>query len=128
MPDDTLSRAQCESIFGQVADAARAQGVRDIEVILAGEDQALTRFANNAIHQNVAERSVHLSVRPVIDGRTARASTNRLDRQGIREAVEASIAITRLTEPDPDLLPLATAGEPGAVRRFYQVTANATPQ
>jgi PmbA protein len=128
MPDDVLSRAECETIFGQVADAARLQGVPDIEVILAGEDQALTRFANNAIHQNVAERSVYLSVRPVIEGRTARASTNRLDLQGIREVVETSITITRLTEPDPELLPLATAGESGAVRRFYQVTANATPQ
>jgi len=127
MPDDVLSRAQCESIFGQVADASRARGVGDVEVIIAGEDQALTRFANNAIHQNVAERSVYLSVRPVIDGRTARASTNRLDHQGIREVVEASIAITRLTEPDPELLPLASASEAGAVRRFYQVTANATP-
>ncbi|HEV3333631.1 MAG TPA: TldD/PmbA family protein [Bryobacteraceae bacterium] len=128
MPDDVLSRAACESIFGQVADAARARGVPDIEVIFGGEDQALTRFANNTIHQNVAEREVNLSVRPVIDGRTARASTNRLDQQGIREVVEASIAITRLTEPDPELLPLAHAAESGAVRRFYQVTANATPQ
>jgi PmbA protein len=128
MQDDVLSRAACESIFGQVVDAARARGVPDIEVILGGEDQALTRFANNAIHQNVAEREVHLSVRPVIDGRTARASTNRLDQQGIREVVEASIAITRLTEPDPELLLLANAAESSAVRRFYQVTANATPQ
>jgi len=128
MPDDVLSRAQCESIFGQVADGARAHGVSDVEVILAGEDHALTRFANNAIHQNVAERNVYLSVRPVIDGRTARASTNRLDHQGIREVVDASIAITRLTEPDPELLPLAAVGEAGPVRRFYQVTANATPQ
>ena len=74
MPDEPLEKADCEAIFGQVADAARAQGVPDIEAIIAGDGQALTRFANNTIHQNVAEQSVHLSVRPVIDGRTARAS------------------------------------------------------
>ncbi len=37
---------------------------------------ALTRFANNAIHQNVAERLVDVSVRPQIGLRTARATTD----------------------------------------------------
>ena len=128
MPDETLSRAHCEEVFGQVAEAARAQGVPDIEVILGGEDQALTRFANNTIHQNVAERAVQLSVRPVLNGRTARASTNRVDRQGIRDVVDAAIAITRLTEPDPELLPMAAPAEAGDVRRYYEATAHATPR
>jgi PmbA protein len=128
MPDEPLEKADCEAIFGQVADAARAQGVPDIEAIIAGDGQALTRFANNTIHQNVAERSVHLSVRPVIDGRTARASTNRLDRQGIRDVVEAAIAITRLTERDAELLPLAGVAVYPEVRRSYEATARATPQ
>ena len=56
--------------------AARVQGVTELEVILSGEDASLTRFANNAIHQNVAERNTHISIRPVLDGRTARASTS----------------------------------------------------
>ena len=68
---------------------------------------ALTRFANNAIHQNVAERSSQLSVRVQIDGRTARATTNRLDDASIRQVVEEAVALTRLQEPDPALLPLA---------------------
>ena len=31
-----------------------------VEAMFAGETQALTRFANNAIHQNVAEQTAHL--------------------------------------------------------------------
>jgi PmbA protein len=116
-----------EEIFGQVVDAARALGVGDVEAIVASANDALTRFANNAIHQNVAERTMHLSVRPVIDGRTARASTNRLDRQGIRDVVEQAIAITRLTEPDPDLLPLADAAPYRPVERWHEATASVTP-
>src|SRR5262245_13084055 len=96
MPDST--------IFEQVLAAARPHGVTEIEVILSTENQALTRFANNVIHQNVAEQTTHLSVRPIIDGRTARASTNCLDRYGIRNVVAEAVAITRVTEPDPDLL------------------------
>jgi PmbA protein len=140
MPDSVLAQdlgaRRCETIFGQVADCARSYGVRDIEVIVAGGEDALTRFANNTIHQNVAERTVHLSVRPVIDGRTARASTNRLDDEGIRQVVEAAIGITRLTDPDPDLLALADptefAPEYGDAQpqtdRFFEATARAMPQ
>jgi predicted Zn-dependent protease len=111
-----------------VADAARALGVRDVEAIISGGDHALTRFANNAIHQNVFERAVYLSVRPVIDGRTARATTNRLDGPGIRAAVEEAVAIARLTAPDPDLPPLAEPAECEPVERWFEATAKVTPE
>jgi predicted Zn-dependent protease len=114
-------------IFGRMVDAARARSVREIEAIIATENQALTRFANNAIHQNVAERSRHLSVRAVIDGRTARASTNRVDPDSIDRVVEQAIAITRSVEPDPELLPLAEPAPCPPVQRFFEATANATP-
>ncbi len=121
-------RDKVHRIFERVADAARAQGVGDIEVILSSENQSLTRFANNAIHQSVAERTTHLSVRPVIGKRTARASTNRLDEGAIREVVEQAIAITRLTEPDPNLPPLAEPAEYRDVERRFEATARATPE
>ena len=76
MQDELLGRSRCEAVFSEVVDCARAHGVREVEAIIAGGENALTRFANNAIHQNVAERAVHLSVRPVIDGRTAVSYTH----------------------------------------------------
>ena len=117
-----------EEIFGQVVDAARGLGVSEIEAIIASDAEALTRFANNAIHQNVAERTVHLSVRPVIDGRTARASTNRLDRDAIRAVVEESVAMARLMEPDPELLPLADPAPVASAARHFEATAQASPE
>ena len=121
-------RDNAEAIFAQVVAAAQARGGSEIEAIVAGSDEALTRFANNSIHQNVAERTTHLSVRPVIDGRTARASTNRLSRDAIREVVAEAIAITKLTEPDPDLPPLASPAEYQGVERWFESTARATPE
>jgi len=119
-------------IWRRVLKAARSSGVDDVEAIVSGSSEALTRFANNTIHQNVAERTASLSVRPVIDGRTACASTNRLDDGGIRDVVEQAIAITRLTAPDPDLLPLAdhVSDDPASARhsRFFEETAHATPE
>ena len=128
MEREELGRERCEAIFSEAADCAQARGVTQIEAIIAGGEHVLTRFSNNEIHQNVAERSVHLSVRPVIDGRTARASTNRLDSTGIREVVEAAIATTRLTEPDSELLPLAEPAPYREAQRFYAATARATPE
>jgi PmbA protein len=120
-------RSEFARLFEIALDAARAQGVRELEVILTGEDASLTRFANNAIHQNVAERNTHISVRPVIDGRTARASTNRRDEAAIRAVVDEAIAITRLTEPDPELPPLAAPEPLDQVDRHFQATAQASP-
>src|SRR6185437_9364572 len=127
MPDSLLDQAACQRIFDQVTTAARSFGVSEVEAIFTAETQALTRFANNAISQNVAERGVHLSVRPIVDGRTARAFTNRLDPESIRNCVEQAIAITRLTEPDPKLLPLAEPEKIEPVERWFEGTANAAP-
>ncbi|MGO9897302.1 MAG: TldD/PmbA family protein [Bryobacteraceae bacterium] len=124
------SPTRAVEIFEQVVCEARTHGVGEIEVSVDSETQALTRFANNAIHQNVAERSTVVSVRPVIGGRTARAATNRVDGDSIRRVVEEAIALTRLSEPDPGLLPLAepaAVNEGAQVERWHEPTASATP-
>jgi len=127
MPEP-ITRAQCEKIFEQVMDAARKWGVKDVEATIAGGSHALTRFANNTIHQNVAERTAYLSVRALIDGRTARATTNAMDAESIRAVVEQAIAITKLQEPDPDMQPLAEPDEVIETARAFQRTARAAPQ
>ena len=122
-----IEPARCQAIFEQVVDAARAVGIADAEAILAASASALTRFANNAIHQNVAERSGHLSVRVQIDGRTARATTNRLDDASIHQVVEDAAALTKLQEPDPSLLPLADRAPAPGVARWHESAARVTP-
>jgi predicted Zn-dependent protease len=124
---ELLSRERCEEIFGLVRQAARSEGVEDVEAMLGLGVHALTRFANNTIHQNVAERGGHVSVRALIDGRTARANTNRLDGDSIRRVTREAIAITRLQEPDPDLLPLPEPGPVSPAERYFEATAEATP-
>ena len=74
----------------------------------SASSDALTRFANNAIHQNVAERGRLVSVRVVVDRRTARVASNRLDATPSPSA-RTAMAIARLLKRDPDVLPLAEA-------------------
>ena len=120
-----LNRDQGTEIFSKLRGYSSAD---ELEVLFYATKNALTRFANNAIHQNVAEREAHLSVRPLIEGRTARASTNCLDAESIRRVVEEAITITRLTAPDPTLPELASPAEYPALRRHFESTARATPQ
>jgi len=125
-----LTADQARELFQRVTKHSHAD---ETEVILSGGAHALTRFANNTIHQNVAEESAALSVRVVMGGRTARASTNKLDDASIRRTVEAAEALAQVQEPDPDLLPMATAAEAGAASdgapsRYFDHTAAITPE
>jgi PmbA protein len=83
----------------------------DVEVIIGGGRSTLTRFANNAITQNVAEENYDISVRTVFDGRTARASTNKFDDDSLRRVVQSSEALARVQEPDLDLAPMYSSDE-----------------
>jgi predicted Zn-dependent protease len=99
-------------------------------VLISGGCSALTRFANNTIHQNVAEENYVLSVRTVFDGRTARASTNKFDDESIRRCVKASEDLARVQAKDPDLLPVAgpeALGKGPEVGRAFFETASITP-
>jgi len=58
-----LTKEQCAGLFAMVLDAAKSFGVRDVEAIFGAHREALTRFANNTIHQNVSEQAQMLSVR-----------------------------------------------------------------
>ena len=88
---ELLPRRKCQELFLAVEQAARRAGVTDIEISLASTADSLTRFANNEIHQNVSERATSLSVRAIVDKKTARASTNRLHRDGIQAVVDEAI-------------------------------------
>ena len=125
-----LTKEKAEEIFEKVKKYSTA---KDVEVTIAGGQSALTRFANNTIHQNVAEENYIVSVRPVIDGKTARATTNKLDDDGIKRVVASAEALTKVQQPDPELLPMATAAEtkhsgPAAPSRYFDGTAALTPQ
>ena len=119
---------EAERIFKVARKAAAAHGVQDVELILADTSEALTRFANNEIHQNVAERSNHISVRVLTDHRTARATTNRLDDASIEHAVAEAVAIARCLDPDPALLPLFEPEPVTALDRYFESTAECPPE
>lgn len=123
-----LSHSDCRLLFGKVEHAAKSFGIPDVEALFGAHCGALTRFANNTIHQNVAEQDRWLSVRVVIDRRTARATTNRFDTDSIRRVVEQAVTLARSAAPNPDLLPLNEPSVISETQRFDAATASASPQ
>ncbi|HLW86469.1 MAG TPA: TldD/PmbA family protein [Candidatus Sulfotelmatobacter sp.] len=98
-----LTRDQAADIFDRIRKISSAD---EVEVLFSGGKFALTRFANNTIHQNVAEENYAVSVRTAFGGRTARASTNKFDDESLRRVVGASEELAKVQHPDPDLLPM----------------------
>ena len=129
-----LTQDQAADIFGKIRRYSTAD---EVEVIFYSTRNALTRFANNVIHQNLAEDNVMVSVRTVFGGRTARATTNKLDDDSLRRVVHASERLAKVQQPDPDLL-VMSAGEvrtgeaPVPTRaiptRYFEQTAAITPE
>jgi predicted Zn-dependent protease len=90
------------ALAGRVVDLVRRLAGPDAEAE-AGvyhSAEALTRFANSAIHQNVADATTTVRLRLHLDGRTASASTTITDAAGLASLVERTIAAARLSPPD----------------------------
>ena len=124
-----LTQGQGADIFAKLRKHATAD---DVEVIFYSTRNALTRFANNVIHQNMAEDNVMVSMRTVFGGRTARATTNKLDDESLTRVVQASESLAKVQQPDPDLLPMFEAkvgtSETLAPTRYFEQTAAITPE
>jgi predicted Zn-dependent protease len=125
-----LTKEKGADIFERIR---RFSSADEVEAIFTGSRFALTRFANNAIHQNVEEENAAVSIRTNFAGRTARATTNQFDDESLQRAVAASENLARVQAPDADLLPMPTseeanaAGEGARATRFFDRTAALTP-
>jgi predicted Zn-dependent protease len=100
----------------------------EAEVLASHRAEALTRFANSAIHQNVADATTTVRLRLHLDGRTASGSTTRTDADGLQALVDRTITATKLSPPDSSW-PGLTA--PAALRAYEELdeeTARATPE
>jgi predicted Zn-dependent protease len=118
-----MNAESCAEIFEQVR---RAASVNDVEVSITGGSSALTRFANNGITQNVREEGCEVSVRVQMGGRTARATTNKLDDESLRQVVRYAEQLARVQEEDDELLPMLTSAEQGdapELDRWCEATA-----
>jgi predicted Zn-dependent protease len=123
-----LTQTHAADIFDKIKRHSTAD---EVEVLFYGTNNALTRFANNTIHQNVAEENVVVSVRTSFGGRTARATNNKLDDESLKRVVQASESLAQVQHPDADLLVMPGPSDIGTREalpaRHFPQTAALTP-
>jgi predicted Zn-dependent protease len=71
------------------------------EVGVSADTLALTRFANNYIHQNHMDVTTTVRLRLHLDGRTAAGATTLTTPEALKALVERTIEAAQLAPPDP---------------------------
>jgi predicted Zn-dependent protease len=97
------------------------------EITVTEWDSALTRFANNGIHQNVAERDLAVRVRVINHGKTGVASVNQMDDSAAERVVKRAIEIAEL-QPESDVVPMPGPARARPVESWSDATASTTPE
>lgn len=90
--------------------ALELAGTEQAEVSLYEKSSALTRFSNNAIHQNVAQQDAELYLRVAEGGRVGLAMTNQFDDAALGDAAQRARAAAAFGPPALAPLPPAEGG------------------
>jgi predicted Zn-dependent protease len=98
------TKRQLDEILERTLDECRGLDRAELRLEISGE--ALSRFANNGIQQNLSQQDALLHVTIVERGRLGLAQTNRLDAAGVGAVVESARRVAALQDPAKDLLPL----------------------
>jgi predicted Zn-dependent protease len=113
----------------KIADRVLAlSSVDQTEVLVFGNVQSLTRFAANAIHQNVSETDVTVRVRAVFGRKQGVASGNDLSDEALKQVVESAETVARFQADNPDFHSLPGPQPVEPVDTYVEATAGATPR
>jgi PmbA protein len=100
----------------------------ETEVLALEQDESLTRFANNCIHQNVTERNVQITVRSVIGTKVGIAVSNDLRPGSLKQLTSRAHHAARLQPDNPEFKGLPGPEKPTAVSAFDAAVAECTPE
>lgn len=101
----------------------------ETEVVLVSTDEHLTRFANNEIHQNVAETNLEVRVRVALGNSVGVATGNGFEARDLQAVIDTAIRLAQ-SQPDNEEWP----GLPEPDNRFTDVpgfepgTASTSPR
>ena len=119
-----LNQDEAKKILDKVMDISTAD---ETEAHGGSYRSALTRFADNHIHQNVSEEGVSLSVIAVLGKRMGTATPSKLDDESIKRTVSNAIEIARFAPPDDELLPRLGPQEYREVKSYDPAVDRITP-
>ena len=112
-----------------LADRALSMSEADqTEVGVFAPHSALTRFANNYIHQNVEQQDIDVRVRAVIGKKIGVASSNDVSEEGLRAVVGRALTLAKHQKENPDFQSLPGPQDTPSIEAFVERTARAGPE
>ncbi len=113
----------------QMAETALAASTADeTEVLITSGESALTRYANNQIHQNVADHSAGIALRVVCGKRLGSARTTRVDADALRALAPEAVAMAKWQPEVPDFPGLPEPAPISEVEAWSAKTAAFGPE
>lgn len=131
--DFYLTKEKAQKLAGDMIDmsakAVKASRADETDICINAMDSALTRFANNQIHQNNFERNAQVTVRAAVGKRVAKVNSNLVTPEGLAKAVEDAYTLAQFSPEDEDWagLPQGPFEYPIKVD-FFENTAVLTPE
>ncbi len=98
------------------------------EAVFVGTDSSLTRFANNYIHQNVAESDNKTYIRVTLDSQIGVAATNALSSVDLKRALRHATQIAKNQKPNPHFKGIPGTATYADIPTFDERTARMTPR
>jgi predicted Zn-dependent protease len=123
-----IDQDQAFDLLDRALTATLAAGADAADAALASGSRALTRFANNIIHQNVASESNTLCLRAVRGRQTGSVRTDVLTEDGIEAAARKAAAIAAVAAEDPEFPGVVAQPTAQPCGIFDDEAARATPE
>jgi predicted Zn-dependent protease len=120
-----LGEAEVRRIVQTVLNASRAD---QTEVEVFSNDSALTRFANNYIHQNVEHSDVDVRVRAVMGQKIGIASSNEISDDALARLAVRAVELAGHQRDNEDFRSLPRPEPARSARSFVEATARCGPE
>jgi len=115
-----VGKARLKEIAELALSAARADQTD-------AQDAALTRFAANAIHQNVSETDISVRIRSITGNKVGVASSNDIQEASILKLVQKAETIASFQQENPGIAPLPEPQTVAEIDAYDAATAECSP-
>lgn len=114
--------------FEEIVDIVmNATPAEQTEVFALEQDESLTRFANNFVHQNVTELNTQITLRAVIGTKVGIAVSNDTRRESLERLAARAHEVAKLQPENPEFKGLATPQPVTPAAAFDDAVAECTP-
>lgn len=116
-----------DRIISTLNDVIKKSSADQTEAVYIGGENALTRYANSIIHQNVSETNSKIYFRAISGKKIGVASTNSFEREDLKRALDNATEIAKNQRENPDFVSLPSKESYKKIETHFKQTASFSP-